>query len=112
MRRGDRINLTPSFLAADDTRVTGVALITCTGWPNHGHTRIADRNTARCSPAAARKDGVRLVRRSRRMAPQRPAGGCAGGLTAPEEGPPVSVIRLILVKPELDSAAITWATTS
>jgi hypothetical protein len=28
----------------------------------------------------------------------------------PEEGPPVSVIRLMLEKPDAEIAAITWAT--
>jgi len=29
---------------------------------------------------------------------------------APDDGPPVSVIRLMLLKPEDETAAITWAT--
>ena len=48
--------------------------------------------------------------RSRRRPPlaRRAAGSAAA--SAPDDGPPVSVIRLMLVKPDGDSAAITWAT--
>jgi hypothetical protein len=91
-----------------------VTLATCTGLPNHGSTSIPESSTARCSPRAASIDGVRLVRSPRIAGGQRleGAGGCAGRRSAPEDGPPVSVMRLILLKPEVDRAAITWATVS
>ena len=40
------------------------------------------------------------------------AGGAAGAGLGPDEGPPVSVIRLIEVKPDVESEAITRATVS
>ncbi len=106
-----------SVNGADETMLIGTE--EPTGFGRRLGTNSTSAITAACSSTAATKAGARLwVWRgvpiaSPLTAPaplaRRPR-AVSRPVSAPDDGPPVSVIRLMLVKPEAESAAITWAT--